>query len=279
MPQITANGIAIEVERFGAEGGVPLLLIRGLGSQIIHWPEDLIAGFAGAGYRVITFDNRDAGLSQTFENGPDYDISEMARDAVGVLDALGVGAAHIFGISMGGMIAQEIIWSDPARALSATIVMSSSGAADLPGRSPEVEALLLAGPAADASREEVIDATLHADRVWAGPGFPFAEAERRALIGRAFDRAWRPDGVARQYRAIMASVGRAGRLAEIDTPTLVVHGADDVLTTVEHGRDIAERIPGAEFVVVDGMGHDIDAGAAAPVLDAFHRFQARIGAA
>ena len=275
MAKISANGIEIEVERHGPEDGAPLLLIRGLGSQIIHWPDDLIAGFIAMGRHVVTYDNRDAGLSADFAGKP-YGVGDMAADGIGVLDALGIARADIFGISMGGMIAQEMVWAHGDRVRSACIVMSSSGAPGLPGRTPEVERLLLQGPGPDASVDEVVEATLIADRAWAGPGFPFDEAERRALIRRAYERAWRPDGVARQYQAVLASAGRADRLAEVKVPCLVIHGDGDVLLTLPHGEDIAKRIPGAEFVVVEGMGHDLDGGACAPVLKAWEAFQTRL---
>lgn len=276
MARIKANGIDIEAERHGPEDGAPLLLIRGLGSQIIHWPDDLIEGFVSMGRHVITYDNRDAGLSADFAGTP-YDVGDMAADGIGVLDAFGVDRADIFGISMGGMIAQEMVWAHGERVRSACIVMSSSGSPDLPGRTPEVERLLLQGPGPDATAEDVVEATLIADRVWAGPKYPFDEAERRALIRRAYERAWRPDGVARQYQAVLASAGRAERLAEVKVPCLVIHGDGDVLLTVPHGRDIAERIPDAEFVVIEGMGHDLDGGVSAPVLKAWKAFQARLG--
>lgn len=274
MAQIVANGITIEVERHGARGGEPILLIRGLGSQIIHWPAELISGLVEAGYDVTTFDNRDAGLSQAFPNGPAYDIGDMAADAIGVLDALEIEAAHVFGISMGGMIAQEVVWAYPDRVKTATIVMSSTGSPDLPGRTPEEEALLIGGPGPDAKRAEVIENTLETDHVWAGSAFPFDVADRRDLIGQAYDRAWRPEGVARQYYAILTSAGRTDRLADVRRPTLVIHGDDDALLSVEHGADIAKHIPGAVFRVIEGMGHDLDGGACDPVLANFHAFQA-----
>lgn len=274
MAQIVANGINVEVERHGARDGESILLIRGLGSQIIHWPDELIKGLVDTGYDVTTFDNRDAGLTQAFPDGPAYDIGDMAADAIGVLDALGIETAHVFGISMGGMIAQELAWAYPDRVKTATIVMSSSGSADLPGRTPEVEALLIGGPGPDASRDEVIENTLETDHVWAGPLYPFDIAKRRDLIGQAFDRAWRPEGVARQYHAILKSAGREWRLTDVQVQTLVIHGGADVLLATEHGRDIAERIPNAAYHVIEGMGHDLDGGACVPLLKIFHEFQA-----
>jgi len=261
MAQIKANGIDIEVERHGDPTGAPLLMIRGLGSQIIHWPQDMIDGFIAAGFHVITYDNRDAGLSQMFNDAPPYTVADMAADGIGALDTLGIARAHVLGISMGGMILQSMLLDHRDRLLSATIIMSSSRAEGLPGRSPEMEALLFADsgdPAKDL--DGVVDHILHCDHVWGSPGFPFDEAERRVFIIRAIERSYRPDGVMRQGMAVMAGDGMAGRLGEITTPTLVIHGDSDALLSVEHGRDIADRVPGAKYEEIAGMGHDLDGG-------------------
>lgn len=288
MAAVQANGIRIEVERHGPEDGIPLLLVRGLGSQLIHWPPALIEGFTANGFHVVTYDNRDAGLSQKFgEHGvPDldtmearqaageavsapYSLADMAADGIGVLDALGLPAAHVLGISMGGMIVQHMALDHPARLLSATIVMSSSGAPDLPRATAEAEALLLAEPEDPSDREAVIAHTLRGDRVWGSPGFPFDEARRRALIGRAFDRCHYPEGIARQYAAVIANRGHVhGRLGEVRVPTLVIHGTDDTLLPIEHGRDLAARIPGASLVEIAGMGHDLEGGISAVIVEA-----------
>lgn len=261
MAQIKANGIDIEVERHGDPTGAPLLMIRGLGSQIIHWPQDMIDGFIAAGFHVITYDNRDAGLSQMFNDAPPYTVADMAADGIGALDTLGIARAHVLGISMGGMILQSMLLDHRDRLLSATIIMSSSRAEGLPGRSPEMEALLFADPGDPAKDlDGVVDHILHCDHVWGSPGFPFDEAERRAFIIRAIERSYRPDGVMRQGMAVMAGDGMAGRLSEITTPTLVIHGDSDALLSVEHGRDIADRVPGAKYKEIAGMGHDLDGG-------------------
>ncbi|MEL6233650.1 MAG: alpha/beta hydrolase [Pseudomonadota bacterium] len=273
MAQITANGIAIEVEVHGPAAADAVLLIRGLGSQLIHWPPALINGLVAAGFRVVTFDNRDTGLSEKMDAAPDYRLSDLAADAVGVLDALEIARAHVFGISMGGMIVQELALRASARLLSATIVMSSSLAEGLSERDPGVTAKLLERPPGE--RAAYIEYTLAADRYWDNPGFPFDAEERRALIGRAYDRCHCPDGVARQYRAIMASAGWAARLSEVRLPVLVIHGDSDRLLPVDHGRDIAARVPGSEFVEVPGMGHDLDGGVAELVLGHLGPFLAR----
>lgn len=267
MPQIKANGITIEVERHGDPAAAPLLMIRGLGTQIIHWPQDMIDGFVAAGFYVIAYDNRDAGLSQSFAGQPPYAVADMAADGIGVLDTLGIDRAHVLGISMGGMILQSMLLDHRERLLSATVVMSSSRAKDLPARSPEMEALLFKDPGDPAKDlDGVVEHILHCDRVWGSPGFPFDEAERRALIHRAIKRSYRPDGVMRQGMAVMADEGPAERLGEVTTPVLVIHGDADALLPAAHGRDIAARIPGARYEEIAGMGHDLDGGVGAIVV-------------
>lgn len=285
MPLIDANGVEIEVEQHGKAGDTPLLLVRGLGSQLIHWPATLIDGFVTRGFHVITFDNRDTGLSQKFQEAgvPDiaalmermaagealevpYTMQDMARDAVAVLDACDIAKAHVLGISMGGMIVQYLALNHADRLLSASIVMSSSGAPDLPPAAPETAALLLSSPESDA-REAVIAHTLICDKAWYSPGYPYDEAERRDLIGRAYDRCYHPEGVTRQYAAVLAGRGRHGELAGIDLPTLVIHGTDDSLLSIEHGRDLAARIPGARLIEIDGMGHDLEGAVPGMIVD------------
>ncbi|MEM1315065.1 MAG: alpha/beta fold hydrolase [Pseudomonadota bacterium] len=287
MTAIEANGIRIEAEARGPKEGAPLLLIRGLGTQLIHWPDRLLDGFAAAGCQVVIFDNRDAGLSERIAAAgrpdvqalaaavaagetprPSYTLDDMADDAAGVLDAFGIASAHVLGISMGGMILQTLALRRPERLRSATIVMSSSGAADLPPRDPQVDALLWSQADDPSDREQVIDHTLRCDRVFGSPGYPFDADERRALIARAYDRAHDPDGVMRQGAAVLGSPPRAERLARIDAPTLIIHGTDDALLPIEHGRDLARRIPGAELREVEGMGHDLEGGICDIVLEA-----------
>lgn len=276
MTGIAANGTTVEAERHGPVSGRPILLIRGLGSQLIHWPRRMIDGLVGSGFHVIVFDNRDSGLSQKFDaaGSPDwlalkaslaegrpvelpYTIGDMARDAVGVLDAFGISAAHMLGISMGGMILQTLAQEFPERLRTATIVASSSGSPDLPPRLPEVEALLLSEPECP-GREAYIAHTLKCDRIWGSPGYPFDECERRALIGRAYDRCHCPEGVGRQYAAIAACSSGFAELECITVPTLVIHGANDALLPIAHGKDIAARIPGAKLITIPGMGHDLE---------------------
>lgn len=264
MVQVKANGLAIEVETHGSVSDPPVLLIRGLGSQLIHWPDALIEALCAAGFRVATFDNRDTGLSQKMAEAPAYRLSDMAADALGVMDALDIAQAHVLGISMGGMILQQMALRAPERLWSATVVMSSSLAEGLSGRDAETEALLLTPP--PEGREVAIAQALRAEKHWSNPAYPLPDAARYGLLARAYDRCHCPDGVARQYRAVLASRGWADRLAEIAVATLVIHGDSDPLLPADHGRDIAQRIPGALHVEIAGMGHDLHGGVTAVIL-------------
>jgi pimeloyl-ACP methyl ester carboxylesterase len=257
MAQVPANGIMLEVERHGDPRGAPLVLIRGLGSQLIQWPEAMITAFVAVGCHVVTFDNRDAGLSQKMDDGTNYTLSDMAADAVGLMDALDLGAAHVLGMSMGGMILQIMALEHPRRLLSASIVMSSSRAPHLPKAAPEVQAALLS-PAPGGARAEVIAHELATGRLWQSPAWPFDAVGRAEMIGRCWDRCYCPGGVTRQFRAIEASTPDLARIDAITTPTLVLHGTQDALFPREHGRDIAGRVPGARLVEIDGMGHDLE---------------------
>ena len=276
MPQFPCNGVSLEVEQHGPANGVPLLLIAGLGTQLPSWPQQWISGFAELGYRVIAFDNRDVGLSEKFssEGVPNigtlrampeichtdvpYTIDDMADDAVGLLDAVGIETAHFIGKSMGGMILQAAAYRHPTRLRSATIIVSTSGAPGLPPRSPEVEALIFGETCASDEREAVIESTLQADLVWGSPKYPFDPDIRRELVARLFDRCHYPDGVARQRAAVLQSKGKEARLAALDLQTLVVQGLSDSIFPQEHGRDLAARIKGARLLEVEGMGHDLE---------------------
>jgi proline iminopeptidase len=256
MPQVKSNGLSFEVERHGAPDRPPLLLIRGLGSQLIHWPEALIDGWEQDGFHVITFDNRDVGLSSKCPGGG-YGLTDMAQDTLGLLDALGIARAHVVGMSMGGLILQILARLAPDRVQTATIVMSTSGAPGLPQITPEAQARLAAAPPAG-DRDSVIARTLEDDAFWGSPGFPFDPAARAALIGRAYDRCHYPDGAARQLAALMADRDQSTHLPNLRLPVLVIHGADDALIPAACGRDIAARIPGAAFLEIAGMGHDLE---------------------
>ena len=257
MAQVSANGIMLEVERHGDPDAVPLVLIRGLGSQLIQWPAPLIAAFVDAGFHVITFDNRDAGLSQKFGDDPAYTLSDMAADTVGLMDVLGIARAHVLGMSMGGMILQLLALERPERILSATVVMSSSRAPDLPKATDDVQAALLSS-APSGARADVVAHDLATGRLWQSPFWPFDDAERAEMIGRCWDRCYCPDGVERQFHAMEASTLDLAAIEDIATPMLVIHGLQDALLRAEHGCDIAQRVPNARLVEIDGMGHDLE---------------------
>jgi len=283
--KIVANGVQIEVEDSGpGPTGAPrpvVLLVMGLGMQLVAWPPELVQGLLAAGYRVIRHDNRDVGLSQRMDNlgkpnllwaglqhklgfapRPPYSLADMAADALGVLDALGVGQAHVVGVSMGGMIAQRLALAAPQRVLSLTSVMSSSSAPGLPQARPEVMAALLRRPSGR-DRQAVVDHYVRLFRVIGSPGFVTPEAELRQRIAQAAERGFYPVGTLRQMLAVMADSPRAALLAQIKAPTLVFHGQDDPLLPYACGEDTARRIPGARLIGVAGMGHDLPA----PVVD------------
>ncbi len=282
--KIRANGIHIEVEDSGAgldAGGQPrpvVLLIMGLGMQLIAWPPAMVQALVDAGFRVVRFDNRDVGLSQHFDHlgiprllweglkhrlgwriTPPYSLQDMAADALGVLDALQIDKAHIVGVSMGGMIAQRLALLAPTRVLSLTSIMSSSGARGLPEATPEVTRALLSRPA-DNSRQAAIDHTVRLFRVIGSPGFAMDVAVLRQQVSAATERSFHPQGMLRQMVAAVADSRRAAALAGVAVPTLVVHGKADPLVPFACGEDTARRIPGARLAGIEGMGHDLPPG-------------------
>lgn len=264
MPRATANGIEIEYETFGRPGAPPLLLIGGLGTQLVSWDEEFCELLADRGYFVIRFDNRDAGLSTWPDS--DYTLDDMAADAVGLLDALGIPAAHIVGASMGGFIAQLVALDHPERVLSLTSMISGPNGEDHVQPTPEAQALLLAP--VPPSREGRIELGVVAKQTLLGPDDPFDESYERAKVERAVDRAYHPAGFARQLQAIVAAPGRLERLRQLRVPALVVHGDADILVPVENGRRVAAAIPGARVLEIPGMGHDVPKRVWAQVVDA-----------
>jgi len=274
MPNVTANGIQIEYDTFGDSSSVPLLLIIGLGAQMIDWDEELCEQLAGKGLYVIRFDNRDVGLSTKFEEAgiPDimaafgasmqgeaieapYTLDDMADDAVGLLDALGIEKAHFCGMSMGGMIAQTAAIRHPSRVSSLISIYNTTGNPELPQPKPEAMEVLIT-PAPE-EREAYIEHMVKVFRTIAGPGFPFDEEWIRKLAARRYDRAFYPQGMARQLVGVLAHGNRKPALASLQIPTLVIHGSDDPLVPVECGKDTAEAVPGAELIIIEGMGHDL----------------------
>ena len=280
--KIRANGIDIEVED-SAEGQrsdkPAVLLIMGLGMQLVSWPMAFVQALEHAGFRVIRHDNRDIGLSSQFGHlgkpsivlttlkmklglpvRPPYQLQDMALDAVGVLDALGVQKAHVVGVSMGGMIAQRVALAAPNRVLSLTSIMSSSGAKGLPEAKPKVIRALFKRPSS-ASPDAIVAHYLRLFDVIGSPAYPVDVAQTRERILLGYKRSYNPQGVLRQMVAIAADMGkRAQELGRIKTPTLVLHGKEDPLVPYACGEDTAQRIPGAKMVGIDGMGHDLPPG-------------------
>lgn len=275
MPRAKANGIEIEYESFGRTGDPAILLIHGFGAQLTLWPVVLCEGLAAKGFRVIRFDNRDVGKSTHLFGGgvPDakaliakvtsgqpiavpYRLDDMADDAAGLLDALGIARAHIVGASMGGMIAQLVAVRHPDKTKSLVSIMSTTGRRGLPPPTPAALAVLTAVPASTA-REDLIAAGIRFWRTVESPGFRATDAEMRAQAEREVDRSpYEPTGFARQMGALIAAPPRNDLLKTLRVPALVLHGADDPLVPVECGKDTAASIPGAELVIVPGMGHD-----------------------
>ena len=286
MASHTANGIELEIETRGDRANPTLVLVRGLSTQLIQWPERLLDALVDAGLHVVVFDNRDAGLSQKFDaagtpaldallaaaaggGGLDapYSVEDMADDTVGVLDALEIQAGHVAGISMGGMIAQVTAARDPGRWRSMCSIMSSSGAPGLPGPTPEAMDSLVSQPSDPDDRTCVVEHNMRTQRVIESPAYPPTEAELRSYFERAYDRCYHPAGTARQMAAVLASGGREKLLESIRMPALVIHGADDPLIPPACGEDTARRIRNARYELVPGMGHDVT-DALSPVLAA-----------
>jgi pimeloyl-ACP methyl ester carboxylesterase len=286
MAQHDINGVQIEVETRGPEDAPAFLLIRGLSTQLIQWPEVFLDRFVRAGYRAVIFDNRDVGRSQKFESAgtptidallsgestPAYSVADMARDAVGVLDALGIQKAHAAGMSLGGMIAQHLAISHGDRFHSVTSVMSSSGAPGLPSGTPKAMEVLTSSPSDPTDRECVIAHSVLGQIAIGSPAYPQTPEELRSYCERAFDRCYCPSGTARQMAAVITDKGRAERLADITVPFQVLHGREDPLIPLACGEDTAKRVPGASLVVIDGMGHDVTVANSPVVSDALISF-------
>ncbi|MGY1730912.1 alpha/beta fold hydrolase [Geodermatophilus sp. SYSU D01045] len=265
-----AGDVELAYETFGSAGDPPLLLVMGLATQMIGWPDEFCRMLAERGLYVVRFDNRDIGLSTHLDDAgaPDvlavmggdhskvpYRLADMADDTAALLDALGIDSAHVVGASMGGMIAQSLAVRHPERVRSLTSIMSTTGDPAVGAPAEAAIGVLLAPPATD--RESAVQRAVDTYRVIGSPGFEFDEHGLRERAGLSFDRAHNPAGVARQLAAILASPDRTADLARVAVPTLVVHGEHDALVNVSGGRATAAAIPGAELLVVDGMGHDL----------------------
>lgn len=274
MPQAEANGLSIEYETFGDRANPALLLIMGVGCQLIMWPEDLCQGLADKGFFVIRYDNRDIGLTTKMDDAgaPDimaaltaqlsgepvkapYSLDDMADDAAALLKTLGIDRAHIVGASMGGMIAQLVAIRHPEVTKSLTSIMSTTGNPDLPAAKDEAMGALLTPPA-DTSRESLIAQGVTMWKVIGSPKYPATEEELTTLAARNVDRSICPEGFGRQVLAILSAPARNEALAKLSVPAMVLHGADDPLVPVEGGKDTAAAIPGARLEIIDGMAHD-----------------------
>jgi pimeloyl-ACP methyl ester carboxylesterase len=273
--QISANGIALEIEDHGSPQGEPVLLIMGLGMQLLAWHEDFVASLVARGFRVIRFDNRDIGLSQSFDSAgvPNlaldslrfalglrvrsaYTLADMAADSVAVLDVLGIAKAHVCGASMGGMIAQHVAARYPERVKSLTLMMTSSGARRLPGPSLKVRGALISRPK-DQRLEAIVEHYVDLYGLIGSPAYPAGKDYLRERFTRSVRRSYRPAGAARQMVAIAADGDRTPLLGTLRPPTHVIHGAADPLVPVGAGHDLGARIPGATLDVIEGMGHDL----------------------
>ncbi|MBS0385105.1 MAG: alpha/beta fold hydrolase [Proteobacteria bacterium] len=275
MAQATINDITLEYEVHGAADAEPMLLIMGLGAQMTRWPPGLYEKLVARGFRVIRFDNRDVGLSKKFSGAPKieqvigaimkgekpdipYSLDDMAADAVGLLDYLGIDRAHIVGASMGGMIGQLVAADYPERALSFTSIFSTTGNPALPHATPEAMAVITTrAPDPNRDIDAYLDQMIRNARTIGSPGYPFDEKLLRERLLSDVRRAYEPLGVARQIAAITASGDRRAKLAKIKAPTVVLHGDSDPLVPVEGGRDTAASIPGAELRIIPNMGHDL----------------------
>lgn len=273
--RVTANGLQIEVDDTGGEGRPVILLIMGLGMQLVAWPTAFVQQLVDAGFRVVRHDNRDIGLSQGFDHAgvgnivwetirhrlglkvrSPYTLQDMALDSLGVLDALSIERAHIVGASMGGMIAQRIAAAAPQRTASLVSIMSSSGARGLPGPRREVAAMLMRRPM---GRDEaaLVAHSIRLLRLIQSPAYPQTDEELSERLVFSMRRSYHPAGLMRQMLAIGADDERPALLPRIQSPTLVLHGEADALVPIACGEDTARRIPGSKFVSVPGMGHDL----------------------
>ncbi|HSM22183.1 MAG TPA: alpha/beta fold hydrolase [Rubrivivax sp.] len=273
--KIQANGLGIEIDDQGLPDGEPLLLIMGLGMQLTGWPDELVQLLVSRGFRVLRMDNRDAGLSQGFDHlgvphmmpvmlryalhlpvPAPYGIADMAADALGVLDALGIERAHICGASLGGMIAQHLAARHPGRVKSLTLMMTTSGARRLPQPTLKVRRALLSRP--DGSDPAAVVAHLQRVLTLIGsPAYPADPERLRTRLQATVQRAWRPAGTARQIVAVVADGDRSPMLPLIQAPTRIIHGEADPLVRPEAGHDLVAKMPGAVADFIPGMGHDL----------------------
>ncbi len=275
MPEITANNLTLHYDEHGDPSHPVILLVMGLGAQMVLWPEELVEALVAKGYRVIRYDNRDIGLSQKFDGARapgikmqvirkligwparvPYSLKDMADDGIGVLDALNIDKAHIVGASMGGMIAQLMAIHHGHRMLSLTSIMSTTGNAKLPQADKQAIETLTA-PIQSTEEEWLIEHGIAIQRAIGSPGFTPDPERQRARVTQTIRRSVYPAGLPRQLAAIIDDGDRTKRLAGVTVPTLVLHGEGDPLVKVEAGRATAEAIPDAKLVTIPGWGHDL----------------------
>jgi len=288
VPRVRSNGIELEVESFGAEADPALLLITGLSAQLVRWDERICEGLVARGLRVVRFDNRDAGLSTKLDDAeprdvaraigaslrgepvePPYRLEDMADDVAGLLDALGVGSAHLAGSSLGGMVAQLVAIRHPTRVRSLVSIMSTTGDRSLPGPTPAATKVLMTP--APIEREAYLAHQVEAARTLQGGGLPFDEVHARRRATREYERCYHPAGAARQLLASLAQASRRRALLELRVPTLVIHGDCDPLVRLEAGIDTHQCVPGSKLHVVRGMGHDLAPAVWPELVDAISR--------
>lgn len=280
----TVGELELCYETFGASEAPPLLLVMGMASQMLLWDDEFCELLAAQGFWVIRFDNRDVGRSTIMRGaripkrwqllsrdagGAAYSLDEMAADAVGLLDHLGIGAAHVVGVSMGGMIAQLIAVSDPDRVLSLVSIMSTTGNQRVGRPSPRIALRMLRKVPRD--RVGYIEDHIGTYRAIGSKGFAFEEEHKRERAGRCFDRGIHPAGSARQMAAVLAAPDRTRLLGQVRVPTTVIHGDADPLVNISGGRATAEAIPGAKLVILPGMGHDLPRELWPQIIDAIAR--------
>jgi pimeloyl-ACP methyl ester carboxylesterase len=268
MPRVTANGIELEYDTVGSSTDPALLLVMGLGAQLIEWQDDFARRIADHGYHVIRFDNRDAGRSTWLDDLPVPDITElltgtgtapyslgdMGDDTAALLDALGIDAAHVVGTSMGGMIVQRLVIDHPEKVLSMTSIMSTTGDPTVGQPSEAAMAMLLRPPPAD--RASAIAGAVAGYRAIGSTGFQVTDEELGARAESTYDRGYHPAGTVRQLAAALTAQDRTEALHDVTVPTTVIHGEADPLIDISGGRATAAAIPGAELRTIPGMGHD-----------------------
>lgn len=274
--QISADGISLEVDDRGPPDGPPLLMIMGLGMQLVAWPEGLVDLLVESGLRVIRFDNRDIGLSQRFDHlgvpnlamaglrhtlglpvASPYRLADLADDSAALIEAMGLGSAHVCGASMGGMVAQHLAARHPQRVKSLTLMMTTSGARHLPQPSLKVRLAMMSRPADPRSIDSIVDHFVKLYGVIGSPGYPSPAPLLRERIAASVRRSYRPAATMRQLAAILADADRTPLLSRIAAPTQVIHGAADPLVPLICGQHLSRHITDAKIDVIEGMGHDL----------------------